>query len=353
MQRAYAAERAFTDDCEQDRCSALHRVLDHYLHSARAADLVLYPEREVIQLEPPQPAVTPEAMADYEQAMAWFEAEHAVLLASITRAAAAGFGGHAWLLPATLMTFFNRRGFWHDDAAVQRIALAAAERLGDLSGQARSHSSLGHAQCLLGLYSDARAHYAEASELYRHLGDPRGQARAHTGIAFMFERQGQYGESLAQCLQALDIYQAVGDQARQASTLNNVGWCQAQMGNFRHAINSCQQALILYHDLDDRHGEATTWDSLGFAHHHVGDYPYAVECYERSLTLYRELGDLFNAAEILTHLGDTRLAAGSDDGARSAWHDALAILDDLRNPDAESVRAKLLQLETARSTLSG
>jgi DNA-binding SARP family transcriptional activator/tetratricopeptide (TPR) repeat protein len=353
MLRAYAAERAQTDDSEQDRYLAIQRMLDHYLHSARGADRVLYPEREVMGLTPPERGVTPETMADYEQAMAWFEAEHAVLLAVITQAVAVGFDRYGWQLPAALTTFLNRRGLWHDDAAIQRIALAAARRIGDRAGQALSYSNLGHASALLGWYQDARAHYEQALEQYSQLDDSIGQARAYTGKALICERQGRYGESLIHCLKALHLSQVAGDRARQASTLNNVGWCHAQMGDLHQAVSCCQQALTLYHDLDDRHGEATTWDSLGFAHHHLRDYQYAVTCYERSLHLYRELGDLFNQAEILTHIGDAYHAADDMNRASSAWRDALEIFDDLHHSDAESVRKKLLQVGGANSAEAG
>jgi DNA-binding SARP family transcriptional activator len=41
--RAYAAERADAEDSQADRRAAVHRVLDHYLHTANAAARVLHP----------------------------------------------------------------------------------------------------------------------------------------------------------------------------------------------------------------------------------------------------------------------------------------------------------------------
>ena len=46
-------------------------------------------------------------------------------------------------------------------------------------------------------------------------------------------------------------------------------------------------------------------------------------------------------AETLGHLGDAHQAAGDLGEARTAWKDALAILDDLHHPDAVRIRAKL------------
>src|SRR5262249_16461689 len=90
--RAYAADLARTADTDDDRQAAIHRILDHYLHTAHAADRLL--ARDPITLTPPQPGVTPEHLVDHEQAVTWFIAEHAVLLAAVDHAAATGFDTH-------------------------------------------------------------------------------------------------------------------------------------------------------------------------------------------------------------------------------------------------------------------
>jgi hypothetical protein len=88
--RAYAGELAHTMDTGTDRWAATRRLLDHYLHIAHAADLLLYRHGETITLPPPEPAVAAAHLGDYDQAMAWFTAEHRVLLAAIDHAARTG-----------------------------------------------------------------------------------------------------------------------------------------------------------------------------------------------------------------------------------------------------------------------
>ena len=94
--RAYAVEQAATQESEHERHHALHRMVDHYLHTAHAACLLLGSPRETIVLPPPEPGAAPEDFADTARAWAWFQAEHHVLLAITTQAAATGFDGHAW-----------------------------------------------------------------------------------------------------------------------------------------------------------------------------------------------------------------------------------------------------------------
>ncbi len=339
--RAYAAERASTEDTETERREAAGRAGDHYLHTAHAAALVLHPHRDAITLGAAEDGVTPERIAGYEQAMAWFEAEQRVLLAVVDQAARDGFDTHAWQLALTLTTFFDRHGYSRSYPRSQRTALAAAQRLGDREAQALVHRSLGHVSVQLGAYSDALRHYEQALELYRQLGDRAGQGRILIGLGFTHERQGQYSEALAYCAAALDVYTALGDRPRQASTVNNVGWCHVLLGHYEDALGCCQQAIDLHQELGDRHGEASAWDSLGYAHFHLGQHAQAVACYQQALERFWELGDRRNQADILTHLGDAHQTGGDQRLAREAWQQALLISDELRLPDGDELRARL------------
>ena len=114
--------------------------------------------------------------------------------------------------------------------------------------------------------------------------------------------------------------------------------CLSQLGDHQQALVHCRQALPCPRARQPprRHH----LDSLGYAHHHLGHHTEAITCYRQALDMFREIGDRYNQAKILTHLGDTYHAAGHPP-AHTAWHQALAILDDLHHPDAEQVRAKL------------
>jgi len=61
--------------------------------------------------------------------------------------------------------------------------------------------------------------------------------------------------------------------------------------------------------------------------------------------MFRTLGDRWGEADTLTNLGDIRRAVGELLQAREAWQQALAILDDLKHPDAAEVRARLADMD--------
>jgi DNA-binding SARP family transcriptional activator len=107
--RSYALDQARTPDGRADRRAALPRVLDHYLHTARAAAALLDPGRDPLTLPDPRAGVVPERLADGAQALNWLEAEHTVLLAVLDLAARSGFDRHAQQIRAILAGYGNGR----------------------------------------------------------------------------------------------------------------------------------------------------------------------------------------------------------------------------------------------------
>jgi tetratricopeptide (TPR) repeat protein/transcriptional regulator with XRE-family HTH domain len=344
--RAYATHLAHSIDPDHQRNAATGRILDHYLHTAQAADLLLAPDRDPISLASPQPGVSPEHPADRRRALAWFTAEHPVLLAAVDHAAATGMDTHTWQLALTLGTFLDRRGHWRDWAATARTAVAAAERLADPTAQARAHRYLAYAHIALGCFDDAHTQLRHALDLHRQAGDRVGQAYIHHGLTQMWERRGRPTEALDHAQRALDLFRAASHRHGRARALNAVGWYHARLGDHQQALTHCRQALALYQELGDPVGQAATWDSLGYAHHHLGHHAQAIDCYQHALSLYRDLGSRYLETDTLARLGDTHHTTGNPTAARTAWQHALTILTDLDHPDADQIRAKLADLNT-------
>jgi hypothetical protein len=140
--RAYAAEQAHSLVPDDARAAASHRIFDHYLRTAYAAARLLKPERDPIDLAEPAPGTMAEDLTTSDRALAWFTAEHHVLLACIS-AAAAGLDRHAWQLAWTVKTYLFRGGYWHEQVVTERAAADAARRDGDLRGLGTALFSLG------------------------------------------------------------------------------------------------------------------------------------------------------------------------------------------------------------------
>jgi DNA-binding SARP family transcriptional activator len=341
--RAYAADLAHEHDDDDARRAALTRLLDHYAHTAVAADRLMTPRRDPIPLplDPCAAGARPEPLADVQRATTWLTAEHQVLFAALRLAAEDGFDARSWQLAWSLNTFLDQRGHWLDMADAWRTALRAAERLGHPAATAHAHRWLAGAAMLLDHRVDALANYRRALDIYGQLGDLVGQSDVHRHLGLLRERQGQLGPALDHVQRALVLSRAAGSRRGEALALNGVGWCHTLLDDHAHALVCCGWALTLLQELGERPGQAATWDSLGYAHHHLGQYVRAADCYRESLALLRDMGDRHAEATVLTHLGETHRAAGDASAAGQVWRDALGILNDLRHRDADTVRTHL------------
>ena len=339
--RACAAEQARTGGSEAGRRAAVARFLDHYLHTAHAATQLMAPVGHPIELAAAHPGVSPEQVADHEEALAWFRAEHQVLLAVISQAAAEGFDAHAWQLPWTLRSYLDGQGHWQDWAAVNEIALAAAARLGDHNGLGWTEHRIAQVCSLSGAVEDGIAHNTRALAHFRLAGNLAGQGSGHIGLSISLGRLGRHRAALGHARQALRLFRLCGDRIGLAYALHLTGLAHARLGDARQGRVRCQEAVDLYRELGDPGGVADAWHSLASVHHQLGDYEEAVACYQQAAAISGELGDRWGQAYCLINLGDTHEAAGRPLTARRAWQQALEIIGDVHHPDADRIRAML------------
>lgn len=341
---AYAGELAELHDSPAERRAAVHRLLDHYLHTAYRATRLLDPHLGPITPEDSQPAVTVDVLTDHDQALAWFVAEHPTLLAIVKQAEELQFDTHTWQVGWALTTFLDRQGHWHDWATTQRLALAAAQRLALPSEQARAHRTLARAFTRMQRFDAAHSHFTQALNLYVTLSDRLGLAITSLNLGWLEEKRGDYAGSLEHNDRALDLFQDLGHDVGRAKALNALGWLHAHRGSHHDALHYCRQALALHLDHDDRSGQAETWDSMGYIHRHLGHHQEAIASYESAVALHADLGDRFNQAGALVELGDIRRGAGELDAARDNYRRALDILEELGHPQADDVRSTLSQV---------
>lgn len=343
LTRAYAAEKAREMNPPTRRRQAMHRILDHYVHSALQANLLWDPPvLDPPALEPPAHGVSLAPPGTPQQAVGWIQAEHANLLAVMEHAAGDGFDRHAWGLSWTLSRFLDRQGHWHELAAAQRTVLGTAQRLGETP--ARAHLYLGRAHSRLGSHADAHRQYRQALELYQHCADQAGQAFTYLHVAFLRQEQGRLLAALNAARRALRLYQALGHEAGQANAYNGIGCTFAKLGDARQAMISCRLALTMSMRAGDRYCQARAWDGLGHALNQAGRRDHAVRCYERALGQFRILGDRINETEVLVRLGGAFDGLGETYAAHECWQEAEGILDAINSPAAGDVRARLCGL---------
>jgi DNA-binding SARP family transcriptional activator/tetratricopeptide (TPR) repeat protein len=352
--RAYAAERAAaTDDSNNEMAEARHRLLDHYVRTAQAGIRRMYPGRLTIELPLAPDGVVPEELGSYDEVLDWFAAEHQVLRGVLGLAAERGFDAYCWKLAWLWAPLLKRRGMLHEDMAVQRVALEAAQRLGDHSSLGHVHYELGHIYSRMGKVAHADAHLSKSLEMFTKLGDKTSIGQVEHGMALLMNQQGRWTEALPHAIEALRLRRAFGGGAAVAYSENAVGWIYANLGNYSEALRHCKRALELHRASGSRSGAADTLDSIAYAYNGRGEHDLAIVYYEEALATYREIGDPEGEAETLTHLGDAQLASGRTAAAKTSWEYALdLLLGRLAAKDVSPVRGRLDRLAAREEAAS-
>jgi tetratricopeptide (TPR) repeat protein len=346
--RAYSETESQVADAAEDRRRAFVRVLEYYLHSARAANAALYPVRWSVAFEAPA-ETSAEDFSTTDQAWAWLDAERPALLKLVAQAARSGLDDYCWRLGWILRIYLYNRGYLHDLAETQRAALAAARRLGHREGQAHVHLALGRACTYLADYREAGRHLADALALFHEIGHPVGEANTYIVLGYVRECQQRYADSLAFLQQAIDLSGTCDDdpdmQFARMTALGNSGWIHAHVGNFQEARARSEESIALSRQAGYSEGVATSLDNLGFIYSRLGEPARAIACFCECLDLLTDQGNRYAIAEILGHLAHAYQAAGDLAEARRVLGRAIGILDELRLPEGAALRTKLRDLE--------
>ncbi|MEV0425546.1 NB-ARC domain-containing protein [Micromonospora sp. NPDC050495] len=176
---AYAGDLAAQTDPEDARHAATVRLLDHYVHSARAAAAVLDPgdDPDPVPLAPPAAGVIPEPPhTDRSPATAWFDERRPVLQSVLHHAIGAGFAAHAWHLAWSLDTYLAHGGHRPDRVDVWQVALRAADRLDDPDARAVARRRLADASIRLDRTVEVLAHNERALAPHPRRGGARRTA---------------------------------------------------------------------------------------------------------------------------------------------------------------------------------
>jgi DNA-binding SARP family transcriptional activator len=350
--RLYAAERAVQDHAEEMRAAALERLVDYYLHTACAGELLLRPQSEPIELRPHAKDCRPDEPADPAEALAWFAAEHTNLVAAHRLSAELGLHRAAWQLPWATDTFHYRSGYQSDNIAGWALGLAEAQKQAksDPGAEILALRRLGRAHSVVGEHAKALELLHRACDRADERGTTADQAHNQIFLGWAWELCGDVERALAHTEQSLRLFQELADPAWEPIALNAVGWYCAQLNRFDDARKHCERALELSRRKPNASGVASILDSLGYIACATGDYAQALIHYQATLDLYREFGNRYSEADTLVRLAEAHAASGATNDAREALRQALDLYQTQHRPaDAEQVARRLAELEQDNS----
>lgn len=343
--RLYSVERAH-DMLDVDiRHDALNRLTNFYLQTAYASRLRLRPDDVPLGLEP-ESNTRGDRFNDTSSALAWLDANHPCLLATVQAAAKDSLPEKTVSLAWSLDPFHRGRGHIHDRITTWQLALSVAERHRDslLAGIARRY--LGRSFSRANMNTEALSCLRQALSSAQESGNIIGQADAHDGLAGAWEHQGDDHEALSHATRALRIFRELGLQVLEARSLNDMGWFCARLEDYERARIHCEDALDLFSRTQNLEGQADTLDSLGYIAYQTGKHSAALDYYLQALSIQQTTGYTYDEADTSDRLAMVHAALGQESHAISAWRRALDLYHTQRRPaDENRVRNSLNNIQ--------
>lgn len=317
-----------------DRDAASSRLLDYYLHAARAAGQHLSSRAAAAARASAAPPLD-----GRDDAVSWLNAERLNLHAAAGYAAARGRPEHAAAIPAAMHEFLRSQGHWDQALALHHAALRAARDAGSQLAEARALTDLGDMQFLTDDYPAAEASLTCALEVHQGVGDRLGEAQTLIRLGAVRRATGDSPAAAASLTRALGLYQSLADRLGEADALTSLGALQRAAGDSPAATASLTRALDLYAGLGSQLGEASALTELGAVRDAAGDRDAAAAAQQHALDLYRRLGDRLGEAHTLTSLGIVQYRAGRYQAAEASHTRALQLYRDLddRSGEAEAL----------------
>ncbi|MFD2415384.1 tetratricopeptide repeat protein [Amycolatopsis pigmentata] len=323
--RVYATERACAEESAEGRERAWHRLFSWYLSAAAAASDALIPGStgEAVDVVGGKP------LDSYQDAISWYEAELASVLALVRRGVEHG-GVPVWKLAVLFWPYLYLSKQWQPFLDLTANALTVARRENDEVGTAWCLQGLGWVLHELGRDRDAVCHLRKAARLHADNEDDRGRAwtdfalgeclnslgeheeayelflcalahfRIHwplgvaivqPGLAIALEHLDQHDEALTVAAEALRCAQKLGVRPLESRAHYQLGLLHLGHGEARDALVHLDHALTLRRATRERWGEADTQLVRGQALASLGQCAAAREAVDEAIRIFGELHD--------------------------------------------------------------
>jgi tetratricopeptide (TPR) repeat protein len=339
--RLYARERTELEDTADERRAALCALFDWYLHRVTAAAELLYPQ--MLRLPPARDTGDTGRLLgqqppfdDAAGALSWLDGERANLVAIVVQAAGLGVPEAAWRLADLLRGYFWLQRHTVEWLTVAHSGSAAAQREGELRGQAAAELNLADAYQCAERGDQAIERYRRALALTRQAGWAEGRATALGNLGIMYYEQGHLAEAAEHYRQALELDRRIGWRIGEAVNLGNLATVHRELGRLSESAEGYRHALVIFAQAGARYGQADATSNLGMVCHELGQLPLALEHLERGLEMHREIGERYGEANTLNSLAALQHDLGRDGPALDLVRAALALAAEIGGQRTEA-----------------
>lgn len=307
--RLFAAELAHEEGSETDRVSALPRLYDHYVLTARAASELLYSYNLDLPSDR-EPACEPIGFDDEVAAADWLETERPNLIAVIRYAAERGDSLDACRLSAAVHHYLKVKVYLVDMLTAARVGLSAAHALDSPRALAVAHLALaGLHHCQNQLRAVAK-HLEQALGFSQHDDWQEGQAIAHNNLSGVYALSGRLDLTTDHLYRALKLSRRARMTLDEAMIRSNLTKILVQMGHDTEAITHIERAERIYGRLGSRVTVARGLANLGSSLAELGELDRARTVLQGAAARQTELDDRLALPDTLDRLAKVHLDLG-------------------------------------------
>ena len=335
----YATECADQSDTRESRNEASRRVLAWYAAAAAAAARVLHPYRRSIpEVGQPKPALT--RIATQPLALEWLETEQHNLVAAVELAAMLGINAVAAALPLALWSLFSSKSLRDIWLHTSLIGVEAARRMRDTDMEAHLCASIAVAYRVTSQAETGISYLRRALAIRQSDGDLYWEADVREYLSATYYTMGRMPEAIGECEQAVALARKSGNRRTECAALSNLGWYHQAMGRFEQALSYYLPAQAI--------ATETGSPAAVMVQANLASLYLELHQFEKSITTataaleFAEPGSMrVERANAHRILGDALDAIGRHAEASPHWRAALVIFQELGDPQADEVTAKL------------
>ncbi|WP_248966039.1 AfsR/SARP family transcriptional regulator [Sphaerisporangium perillae] len=311
--RVYGAERAESEDTEEERAAAMSRALGGWLwlitHTAsRSPSGALTLRKQYTKAFQLGEDVAERVATGMT---AWFNTEAPALVTAVERAAAMDLHDVVCEVAAALCSSsFSVDSRFEEWWRTHDAALIAARRAGDLLGEGTLLVGLGQLRYRQDRYAEAKAFFHDALPLFRSAGDARGEAVTLAEIGTAYREEANFPQASLYLDLAIAAFRELGDDTGIGYVSRLAGSVCLERGEDKAALCLFDEALAAFRRLGSKRGEALTLRSISLVYRASGDLHQAEDMCARAVDLLRESGDTLMEAYAVQALAKTRIRLG-------------------------------------------
>jgi len=330
----YAAECTTVEEPGSAIASTRSRIFDWYLGIAHAANQVLDPARDKVNI------TTELAELPFErthpQVMSFLDGEQPSLGPVVRNAVQTGNHVTAWQLTYLVSGFYDSHGV-HDRLEMCANGIRAAQELADPAAEVLMRNIYAATCVLMRRFDEALAQLDAALPLAHETADTSYLATTHTNIAVANSWLKRYDLAQQAYERSLAIHTANGNTHSMALLLNNLGNLRRKAGEGLEALEYLAQALELASSLDSPRLEAIIHQTTGEAHKALGAHQAALDQLRQALALRRRIADRRGEVEALHEMGAIHFDLEDTSSALAAFQEALGLCKLLGNEHLTAV----------------